>query len=65
MPKTTPQFIYLVLILPGLFGLTLIGDGVYKMIHEEQGGLISLTFGFIFLAMVIVVYFFFSSYLPF
>jgi len=58
-----PQFLYLVLILPTLFGLTLLGDGINKIVHEEPGGIISLIFGIIFLGVVVVYYFFFSSYL--
>ena len=58
-----PQFLYLILILPTLFGLTLLGDGINKVVHEEPGGTISLFFGVIFIGVVIVYYFFFSSYL--
>lgn len=58
-----PQFIYLVLILPSLFGLTLLGDGINKIVHEEAGGGVSLFFGVVFLGVVIVYYFFFSNYL--
>jgi hypothetical protein len=58
-----PQFLYLVLILPTLFGLTLLGDGINKVVHEEAGGVISLIFGVVFIGVVIVYYFFFSNYL--
>jgi len=51
------------LILPSLFGLTLVGDGLNKLIHEESGGLISIVFGLIFIAVVIFSYLFFSTYL--
>jgi len=62
MTASDPQFLYMILILPSLFGLTLVGDGLNKVIHEEFSGLISIIFGFIFIAIVIVAYFFFSSY---
>jgi hypothetical protein len=63
MNTTDPQFLYMILILPSLFGLTLIGEGLNKIVHEEWAGVISMIFGFIFLGMVIFAYFFFSSYL--
>lgn len=58
-----PQFLYLILVLPTLFGLTLLGDGINKIIHDEPGGMISLVFGVIFIGVVIIYYFFFTTYL--
>jgi len=63
MTTTDPQFIYMVLILPSLFGLTLVGDGLNKVIHEEERGIISIILGFLFIAMVIFAFFFFSSFM--
>ena len=63
MLPNDPQFLYLVLVLPSLFGLTLVGDGLNKMVHEESGGMISLVFGFLFIGVVIFTFIFFSSYL--
>lgn len=62
MSTTDPQFLYLILILPSLFGLTLVGDGLNKVIHEESGGYISIIFGLIFIGVVVLAYLFFSSY---
>ena len=53
----------MILVLPSLFGLTLVGDGLNKMMHEEQGGVISIVFGMIFIGVVIFAYLFFSTYL--
>lgn len=53
----------MILVLPSLFGLTLLGEGINKVIHEEQNGIISIIFGFMFIGVVIFAYFFFSSYL--
>ena len=50
------------LILPSLFGLTLMGDGLYKLVHEENSGFINLIFGLMFMGAVVVAYFFFKSY---
>lgn len=63
MTPKDPQFLYMILILPSLFGLTLVGDGLNKVIHEESGGLISIVFGLIFIAVVVFSYLFFSTYL--
>lgn len=62
MPRD-PQFLYMILILPSLFGLTLLGEGLNKIIHEEDNGVISVIFGFMFIGAVIFAYLFFSSYL--
>ncbi len=52
----------MVLILPSLFGLTLVGEGLNKIVHHEWHGLISLFFGIAFIGVVIFAYFFFSSF---
>lgn len=63
MSATDPQFLYMILVLPALFGLTLIGEGLNKIVHEEWNGLISIVFGLMFIAVVIFAYLFFSTYL--
>lgn len=63
MKPADPQFLYMILVLPSLFGLTLVGDGLNKIIHEETGGIISIIFGLIFIGVVIFAFFFFSKYL--
>jgi len=63
MSATDPQFLYMILVLPSLFGLTLLGEGLNKIAHEEWNGVLSVVFGLIFIAMVVFAYFFFSSYL--
>jgi hypothetical protein len=60
---TDPQFLYMILVLPALFGLTLVGDGINKLIHDESSGYINILFGFVFLGVVVFAYFFFSVYL--
>jgi len=62
--KTTdPQFLYMVLVLPTLFGLTLIGEGLNKILKDEKQGWISVVFGVLFVWVVIFAFVFFSSYL--
>ena len=63
MTSTDPQFLYMILILPALFGLTLVGEGVNKVIHEDWNGVLSIIFGMLFLGVVVFAYLFFSSYL--
>jgi len=53
----------MILVLPSLFGLTLVGEGLNKIIHEEWSGLISIVFGLMFIAVVVFAFFFFSTYL--
>ena len=61
MSPTDPQFLYMVLILPSLFGLTLIGEGLNKIIKEEKQGWASFLSGVLFIATAILVFFFISS----
>jgi hypothetical protein len=63
MLPSDPQFLYMILVLPSLFGLTLVGEGLNKIIHEEWSGLISIVFGLMFIAVVVFAFFFFSTYL--
>ena len=63
MLPTDPQFLYMILVLPSLFGLTLVGDGLNKVVHDEQGGTLSIVFGLIFVGVVVFAYLFFSTYL--
>ena len=63
MSTADPQFLYMILVLPSLFGLTLLGEGINKVVHEEWDGILSVVFGFMFLGAVIFAYLFFSSYL--
>lgn len=63
MSNTDPQFLYMILILPSLFGLTLVGEGISKVLHEDWGGVLSIVFGLLFLGLVVFAFFFFSSYL--
>lgn len=63
MTTQDPQFLYMILVLPSLFGLTLMGEGIYKCAHEEWSGLISIFFGILFIGMVAFAYLFFSTHI--
>jgi hypothetical protein len=56
-----PQFLYVVLILPSLFGLTLVGEGLNKILKDEMQGVLSIIIGILFIGVVVVAYFFLSS----
>ncbi|MBU0998284.1 hypothetical protein KJ570_02045, partial [Patescibacteria group bacterium] len=58
------QFYYIFLVLPSIFGITLIGEGIYKVSKEEWNGLVSIVLGLIFIAFVIVSYFMFTTIFP-
>jgi len=51
----------MVLILPSLFGLTLIGEGVVKIYREDIQGWISIIFGVVFIALTVLAYFYFTQ----
>ena len=63
MLEVSPQFLYIILILPSLFGLTLLGEGLNKVIHEEWGGVFSIIFGLMFMGIVLFTYSVAGSYL--
>lgn len=61
MSPTDPQFLYMILVLPTLFGLTLVGEGLNKILKNEMQGWLSIVFGVLFIGVVIFAFFFFSS----
>lgn len=63
MITNDPQFLYMILVLPSLFGLTLLGEGLTKIIHQEWSGVVAIIFGFMFLGAVVFTYLFFTSYI--
>lgn len=63
MNTLDPQFLYMILVLPSLFGLALLGEGIKKIVHEKTNGVVYLLFGFLFIGLVVFAYLFFSSYL--
>jgi hypothetical protein len=51
----------MVLVLPTLFGLTLVGEGLNKILKDERQGWLSVLFGIVFIGIVIFAFWFFSS----
>lgn len=61
MSPNDPQFLYMILVLPTLFGLTLMGEGLNKVLKNETAGWLSIVIGILFIGVVIFAYFFFSQ----
>lgn len=59
MNLSGPGITYLLMVIPTLFALVVVGQGAYKIVHEESDGGVVLVFGLIFLALVVAAYFFF------
>lgn len=57
MSATQPEFIYVALVLPSLFAVTLIIEGLHKLLRRESGW-VSLALGLSFLGMIFGTYFF-------
>lgn len=57
MITSAPEFLYLGFVLPSLFAVTLVGEGIYKIIKHESGFFMFLL-GILFLIGVMVSYFF-------
>lgn len=62
MRASDPQVLYMVLILPSLFGLTLIGEGLNKILKSEKAGWMSVTLGGLFIGFVLFSYIFLSTF---
>lgn len=63
MNPTDPQFVYMVFLLPSLFGLTLMGEGVVKIMHAQLVGVVSIVAGMGFIGVVTVAYFYLQGVL--
>lgn len=51
--------IYILLVIPTIFALVVVGQGVSKVSHGDRDGKLVLGFGLIFLLVIILGYFFF------
>jgi hypothetical protein len=55
------QGLYMVLILPSMFGLTLVAEGVWKVMNQHLIGLLSIVLGLMFIGAVGVGWLIFSG----
>lgn len=53
---TDATFLMMLFILPSLFGLTLIGEGVGKIMNYDNRGWIGVSVGSIFVIIIILTY---------
>ncbi len=58
MRQVDPQIIYMCLVLPTLFGLILVAEGLNKILKEKKQGLFSLFLGLAFIGVVVFAYLF-------
>ena len=58
---TDSSFLMILFILPSLFGLTLIGEGVNKIMNYDGRGWITVSTGAGFIAIIIIAYFMLST----
>jgi len=56
MSASDPQVLFMVLVLPSLFGLTLVGEGLNKVMQSERAGWVSIIMGVMFIIVVIGAY---------
>ncbi len=59
MDLSNPGIVYILLVIPTLFALAMTGQGIYKMMREEEGGIVAIGFGVICLVLVGATYLFF------
>lgn len=58
---TDASFLMMLFVLPSLFGLTLIGEGVNKIMNYDNHGWISVSIGSVFVIIIILAYFIMST----
>lgn len=58
---TDTTFLMMLFILPSLFGFTLIGEGVQKIMNYDSHGWIGVAIGIVFVVIILVAYFIMSS----
>lgn len=61
MNTTDSSFLMMLFILPSLFGLTLIGEGVNKIMNYDNHGWVGVSVGGVFITIIIIAYFMFST----
>ncbi|MFH2019397.1 MAG: hypothetical protein ABII80_02190 [bacterium] len=51
-----PQVLVMIIVLPGFFGLSLVGEGVYKLMNYDKRGWIGIIVGSSFLLLILLTY---------
>lgn len=58
---TDPQFLIMIFILPTLFGMSLLGEGVSKLMNYDPRGWVGITAGGCFIIVIIMAFFMMST----
>lgn len=53
----------MVLVLPGMFGVTMVGEGMAKVVHYQPIGWVHIFFGMLFMITVVMAYFYLGGIL--
>lgn len=59
MDLNRPEFSYVLMVIPTLFALAVIAQGISKLNKSEPDGPIALGFGIVLLILIVGAYFFF------
>ena len=58
---TDPTFLMMLFVLPSLFGLSLLGEGVSKIMNYDPRGWVGITAGGCFIVIIVLSYFLLST----
>ncbi len=59
MNLSGPGIIYILLVIPTIFALAVVGQGIFKLSKSEKDGTIITGFGVTFLVIILLAYVFF------
>ncbi|MEK7592584.1 MAG: hypothetical protein AAB508_04285 [Patescibacteria group bacterium] len=59
MDLSGPGLSYILLVIPSLFAVAVVGQGVSKLSKNDKSGWIPASFGALFIVLILVAYFFF------
>jgi hypothetical protein len=59
MDLSGPGLSYILLVIPSLFAVAVVGQGVSKLSKNDKSGWIPISFGALFIVLILVAYFFF------
>lgn len=59
MNLSGPGIVYILLVIPTIFALAVVGQGILKLLKGEKDGTLITGFGATFLAIIVLAYVFF------
>jgi len=62
MNYTDSSFLMMLFVLPSLFGLALIGEGIQKIMNYDNRGWVGIGAGGLFVIIIILAYFMISTH---